>query len=72
MAEGEATVKADYDLIDVRNVTSRSLLLKLHYSDLLKASDGVELTTETVLDDPVPFIRCTIPEGITEFSIRKE
>jgi len=69
VAEGEATVVAEYGSIQVRDVAGADLLLKLHYSDLLEASDGVTLTPEPVLNDPVPFIRCTVPAGVTEFRI---
>ena len=70
--DGAARVCADYDLIGVEDAARRNLILKLHYSPMLQASDGVKLSPEKALDDPVPFIRCAVPEGVTRFNITKK
>jgi len=67
--EGTGSVNADYDVIRVSDVRQTPLVLKLHYADWLEASDGVRLAPRPVPDDPVPFIRCLVPDGVTEFSI---
>ncbi|MDI6774064.1 MAG: hypothetical protein QME60_01535 [Verrucomicrobiota bacterium] len=69
---GKAVVRADYDRIDVSQVQTNILVLKLHYASWLAADRGVNLEPERVLDDPVPFMRCRVPEGVNEFVIRKK
>ena len=67
--EGAGSVAADYDLIRVSDVRQTPLVLKLHYADWLEASNGVRLEPRPVPDDPVPFIRCIVPDGVSEFTI---
>lgn len=67
--DGQARVTASHDCVQVRQVTDARLVLKLHYADWLEADHGVKLEPVSVLDDPVPFIRCRVPEGVTEFTI---
>ncbi len=68
--EGKGKASATYGGLQVTEVGSESVLLKLHYVDWMKATDGVTLSPEPVLNDPVPFIRAWIPSGVTSFSIR--
>ena len=68
---GAADVRAGGDRIEVTNVRSESLVLKLHYVPWMAASDGVRLEPEAFLDDPVPFMRATVPAGVTAFRIAK-
>jgi hypothetical protein len=70
LIDGEARVDADYNQIAIR-AASGPLLLSFHYADWLTASDGVILTPEMVMDDPVPFIRATPPPGTTQFIVRR-
>lgn len=68
---GMADVTADYGVISVKKVKSKELVLKLHYARWLKAGNGVSLLPERVLDDPVPFIRASVPPGVMDFKIEK-
>ncbi len=68
--EGEAVVSADHNMIAVSEA-SGSLLLSFHYAEWLSAGEGVTLVPETVLDDPVPFIRATPGSGARDFVITK-
>jgi hypothetical protein len=67
--EGRGDVDAGYNRIAVRNARTRALVLKLHYTGWLSADAGVKLEPAAVLDDPVPFIRATLPEGVYTFVI---
>lgn len=67
--EGDAEVAPAYRGIDVRNVRTRALVLKLHYARWLSANNGVALEPAPVLDDPVPFIRAVVPDGVVSFTI---
>jgi hypothetical protein len=69
--QGNASVKADHKAIHVNDAQSRKLVLKFHYADWLKADHDVRLEPVSVLDDPVPFIKATIPENVTAFTIAK-
>jgi hypothetical protein len=64
-----ADVSAKPGQIDVSNVKSRELVLKLHYAEWLKATDGVILRPHAVPSDPVPFISASVPAGVQRFSI---
>ena len=68
---GGADVAADYNRIDVADVQGTNLVLKLHYADWLTANEGVALYPVDVPEDPVPFIGCRIPVGVTRFAITK-
>ena len=68
---GKASVETDYDVIRAKDVSDTNLVLKLHYADWLVADCGVELAPEPVLDDPVPFIRCIVPAGVSKFTISR-
>jgi hypothetical protein len=70
--DGQASVAAACDRIEVQDVRSATLVLKLHYAGWLTASDGVRIEPVRVLDDPVPFIRAIVPPGVTRFTITKD
>ncbi len=67
--DGRAAVRADYDRIEVSHAVPGALLIKCHFDKALKAGNGVRLEPEKRLDDPVPFIRAVVPEGVTDFTI---
>jgi hypothetical protein len=69
--QGLATVEADYDTIRVKDVQANELVLAFHYADWMQADQGVQLIPQDVLDDPVPFMRAVVPDGVTGFVIRK-
>ncbi len=53
----EADIKADYDTIVVKNVTSNTTILKYHYIDTLKIEPAsIKMKPIRILDDPNPFI----------------
>lgn len=68
----EAAVTADYDWIRVKGVQGTEAVLKFHYADWLAADHDVRLEPIPVLDDPVPFMKCVVPAGVTEFTIGKQ
>lgn len=69
VAERAAIAAATYNRIDVVGVRDSTLLLKFHYDPSMTADSGVILNPIQVLDDPVPFIRCRVPEGVRAFGI---
>ena len=69
--EGEAEATATYNRIDVRDVRSPVLVLKLHHATWMTTDQGVRVEPVRVPDDPVPFIRCLVPPGVQAFIIRK-
>ncbi|MEM2955978.1 MAG: hypothetical protein QW041_00120 [Candidatus Pacearchaeota archaeon] len=52
-----ATVKADYDIIEVENAPLGNVILKYHYIDTLKIKpESLKIKPIKLLDDPMPFI----------------
>jgi len=69
---GTAKAAAGYDRVNVTEAVGTEVVLKLHYAKWLEADRGVELRPVKLLDDPVPFIRCEVPDGVTSFTITKK
>jgi hypothetical protein len=66
----DCDVVADYDELMVRHCSNSTVVLPFHYWSQLRADKGVTLDEVYLLSDPAPFIRCHLPAGTTEFSIR--
>lgn len=69
--EGDAEARADYQEIRITHCRSTTLVLKLHYADWLQADQGVRVLPQKVLNDPIPFLRLSVPAGVAEFRVRK-
>ncbi len=67
---GVGSVDASRSRVLVTNVAPGDLVLKLHYSNLLEASDGVSLVPVEILDRVPPFIKCVVPDGVSSFEVR--
>lgn len=65
---GEAQVDAGWNRIHVSRARGEDLLLKYHWLDNLTADPPLQIEKETVLDDPIPFIRVRRPPA--EFTLR--
>ncbi|MCE9613213.1 MAG: hypothetical protein K8T26_03000 [Lentisphaerae bacterium] len=68
--QGEAEVLMQPRAIMVRANRGRTLVLRTHFDPMLRADVGVSLEPAPMLDDPVPFLRCVIPDGVASFTIR--
>jgi hypothetical protein len=55
--KGTGSVRVEYGAIHVTNASRGELVLKYHWAPFLTAEPPQEIVPQTVLDDPVPFIR---------------
>ena len=55
--KGTGSVRAEYGAVRVSNASRGELVMKYHWAPFLTTDPPQEIVPQTVLDDPVPFIR---------------
>ncbi|PIW63463.1 MAG: hypothetical protein COW13_01785 [Candidatus Omnitrophica bacterium CG12_big_fil_rev_8_21_14_0_65_50_5] len=67
--KGNGTLSVTPQKLIVTGVDQSDIILRFHYADWLRATNGVILQPVRVLDDPVPFVRAIVPSGVTSFEV---
>jgi hypothetical protein len=66
---GDGKVRAEFNRLELSELTGREVILKYHWIEGLTASPPVTIEAVKMLDDPIPFIKLVRPPSSVSLRI---